>query len=136
LPRFWLLKTEPSKYSFTHLQKDGSTFWEGVRNFQARNNLKAMKKGDKAFIYHTEEVREAAGIAEVSREAYADPTAPAGEDWVVVELKPQRAFRKPVSLAEIKKDPLLRKTALVTQPRLSVVPLTADEAGRLRDLGL
>lgn len=130
---FWLLKTEGSVYSFDDLVRDGSTYWEGVRNYQARNNLRAMKKGDTAFIYHSVDEKLVRGTARVSREAYADPTDSTGE-WSVVEIQPLKKFPKPVSLAQFKTDPVLKGTALVRQSRLSVVPLAAKEADRILEL--
>lgn len=129
----WLLKTEASVYSFDDLVRDGSTYWEGVRNYQARNNLRAMKKGDTAFIYHSVDEKLVAGIARVSREAYPDPTDKTGE-WSVVQIQPVKKFTRPVTLAQFKADALLKGTALVKQSRLSVVPLTAAEAQRIQKL--
>jgi predicted RNA-binding protein with PUA-like domain len=129
----WLLKTEPSVYSYDALVRDGSTFWEGVRNYQARNNLRAMKKGDTAFIYHSVEEKRVVGIAKVTREAYPDPTDKTGE-WSVVDLEPVKKFRSPVTLAQFKADAALKDTALVRQSRLSVVPLTAAQSKRMLQL--
>ncbi len=130
---FWLLKSEPSVYSFDDLVRDGSTFWEGVRNYQARNNLRAMKKGDTAFIYHSVDEKRVCGTAVVSREAYPDPTDKTGE-WSVVEIQPQKKFPNPVTLAQFKTDALLKGTALVRQSRLSVVPIDAKQAARILEL--
>ena len=130
---FWLLKTEPSVYSFDDLLRDGSTYWEGVRNYQARNNLRAMKKGDTAFIYHSVDQKLVCGTARVVREAYADPTDKTGE-WSVVEIAPLKKFSKPVSLVQFKADSVLKGTALVRQSRLSVVPLSDKEANRIVEL--
>ena len=132
---FWLLKTEASVYSFDDLVRDGSTFWEGVRNYQARNNLRAMKKGDTAFIYHSVEEKRICGMARVTREAYTDPTDKTGE-WSVVEIEPLKKFAKPVTLEAFKADPILKTTALVRQSRLSVVPLSAAEAQRIQKLAV
>ncbi len=129
----WLLKTEPSVYSYDALVRDGSTFWEGVRNYQARNNLRAMKKGDTAFIYHSVEEKRVAGLAKVTREAYPDPSDKTGE-WSVVDLEPVKKFPTPVTLAQFKTDAVLKGTALVRQSRLSVVPLTAPQAKRILEL--
>jgi predicted RNA-binding protein with PUA-like domain len=126
----WLLKTEPSVYSYDALVRDGSTFWEGVRNYQARNNLRAMKKGDLAFIYHSVDEKRVVGLAKVTREAYPDPTDKTGE-WSVVDLEPVKKFASPVTLAQFKADAVLKGTALVRQSRLSVVPLTVPQAGRI-----
>lgn len=129
----WLLKSEPSVYSFDDLVRDGSTYWEGVRNYQARNNLRAMKKGDIAFIYHSVDEKQVLGTARVTREAYPDPTDSTGE-WSVVDLQPLKKFSKPVTLAQFKADAVLQRTALVRQSRLSVVPIDAKQAERI--LGL
>jgi predicted RNA-binding protein with PUA-like domain len=124
--KHWLVKQEPSAYSWEDFVKDGKTAWTGVRNFQARNNLKAMRCGDRVFYYHSVTGKEVAGEAEVVREAYPDPTAK-GEGWVCVDLKPTKALRRPVTLEEIKRDARLAKIALLRQSRLSVMPLTAAE---------
>src|SRR5262245_66069810 len=114
----WLVKQEPTKYSFAQLVKDKKTRWDGVRNFQARNNLAAMKKGDQVLFYHSVIGTEVVGICEVTREHYPDPSSD-DPRWVVVELKPVRALKKPVTLAEIKEDPALKDMALLKQSRLS-----------------
>lgn len=122
----WLVKSEPFKYSFEQLEKDGQTFWDGVRNYAARNNLKAMKKGDQVLFYHSNEGLEIVGIAKVVKEAYQDPTT--DEDaWVVVDLAPHKRLKKPVSLAQIKTDKRLADMALVKLGRLSVQPVTEKE---------
>src|SRR5215210_966613 len=100
---YWLVKSEPSKYSWEQFQKDGKTFWDGVRNYAARNNLKAMKKGDEVLFYHSNEGLEIVGIAKVIKEYYQDPTTD-DTNWVVVDLKPVKKFKKPVTLAAIKSD--------------------------------
>ncbi len=130
---YWLLKTEGSVYSFDDLVRDGSTFWEGVRNYQARNNLRAMKKGDTAFIYHSVDEKRVCGTARVTREAYPDPTDTTGA-WSVVEIQPLEKFSKPVTLDQFKADSVLKTTALVRQSRLSVVPLTPTQADRIQKL--
>lgn len=130
---YWLLKTEPGTYSYDDLIRDGSTFWDGVRNFQARNNLKAIKKGDKAFIYHSVGPKEIVGMASVSKEYYPDPTDKTGA-WVVVDIKPQKKFKTPVHLETIKTDKILQETALVKQSRLSVMPITPKQADRILEL--
>lgn len=130
---FWLLKTEASVYSFDDLVRDGATYWDGVRNYQARNNLRAMKKGDTAFLYHSVDEKRVCGTAVVSREAYPDPTDTTGE-WSVVEIQPLKKFSKPVELARFKADALLKGTALVRQSRLSVVPIDAKQAARILEL--
>lgn len=116
---YWLVKSEPFKYSWDQFVKDGKTFWDGVRNYGARNNLKAMKKGDHVFFYHSNEGLAIVGIAEVVREAYQDPTTidPA---WVVVDLKPLKAMARPVTLAEIKEEDSLQEMDLVRLSRQSV----------------
>jgi predicted RNA-binding protein with PUA-like domain len=123
---YWLVKSEPFKYSFEQLEKDGQTFWDGVRNYAARNHLKAMKKGDQVLFYHSNEGLEIVGIAKVAKEAYQDPTT--DEDaWVVVDLKPHKRLKKPVSLTQIKADKRLADMALVRLGRLSVQPVTEKE---------
>lgn len=122
----WLVKSEPLKYSFDQFQKDGQTFWDGIRNYAARNHLKSMKKGDEVFFYHSNEGLEIVGIAKVVKEAYQDPTT--DEDaWVVVDLKPVKKLKKPVSLEQIKKDKRLQNMALLRLSRLSVQPVTDEE---------
>ena len=124
--KYWLVKQEPAAYSWDDFVKDGKTAWTGVRNFQARNNLRSMKAGDRVLFYHSVTDKAIVGEAEVVREAFADPTATEG-DWVAVELKPIKALRRRVSLEEIKANKKLSKLALVRSPRLSVMPVTADE---------
>jgi predicted RNA-binding protein with PUA-like domain len=131
---FWLVKQEPADYPFAALVKDGRTAWTGVRNFQARNNLRAMKSGDTVFYYHSGEEKCVVGIAQVIKPAYPDPTATEG-DWACVDLTPVRALKKPVSLAQIKADAVLKNMALARQSRLSVCPVSAAEARRLLALG-
>ena len=123
---YWLVKSEPSTYSWEQFLKEGRTYWDGVRNYQARNNLKAMKKGDIVLFYHSGEGKEVVGISRVVKEAYPDPTTD-DERWVVVDLEPVETLKKPVSLEEIKKDKRLKNIALLKQGRLSVVPLTKEE---------
>lgn len=124
--QYWLVKSEPEVYSWEQFQRDKRTFWDGVRNYQARNNMQAMAKGDQVIFYHSSDVKAAVGIAEVVKTAYPDPTTddPA---WVVVDLKPVRPLKKPVTLAEIKAMPAMNNVALVRQARLSVLPLTQPE---------
>lgn len=124
--RYWLLKSEPSAYAWEQLVKDGRTHWNGVRNYQAANNLKAMKRGDRAFFYHSNEGLAIVGIAEIAKEAYPDPSDAAGR-FVMVDVKPLMPVKKPVTLAEIKAEPKLKDFALVRQGRLSVVPVTDEE---------
>ena len=130
----WLVKSEPSKYSWDQLVKDKQTSWDGVRNFTARNNLKAMKKGDEVFFYHSNEGLEIVGIAKVAKEAYQDPTTD-DPNWVVVDLKPVKKLNKPVTLATIKADIRLEKIALIKLGRLSVCPITDDEWNIILELG-
>jgi predicted RNA-binding protein with PUA-like domain len=126
-PNHWMVKQEPGAYSWDDFVHDGKTKWTGVRNFQARNNLKAMRKGDRVLFYHSVAGKEVVGIAEVTREAFADPTATDGGNWVCVELAPKRALRHPVTLDQIKAEPPLKNIPLLKQSRLSVLPLTKQE---------
>lgn len=119
-----MVKQEPDSYSWDDFVSDGATDWTGVRNFQARNNLKAMKKGDKVLFYHSNVGKEVVGIATVSKPAFPDPT---DEKWVAVELKPVKPLKKPVTLAQIKANLALADIKLVRQSQLSVMPLTSDE---------
>ena len=130
----WLVKQEPDAYSWDQFVHDKGTSWTGVRNFQARNNLRAMKKGDEVFYYHSVTGKSVVGTARVVREAYGDPTAEDG-DWSCVDLIPRQAFPTPVTLEEIKANPALRDIALLRQSRLSVMPLTSAEAEVLCRLG-
>lgn len=123
---YWLVKSEPFKYSWEQFEKDKQTFWDGVRNFQARNNLKAMKKGDLVLWYHSNEGKEVVGIAKVVKEFYQDPTTD-DTNWVVVDLKPHKKLKKTVTLEQIKADERLQNIALVRQGRLSVSPLKPEE---------
>ncbi|AIM35905.1 EVE domain-containing protein [Sphingobacterium sp. SG20118] len=131
---YFLVKSEPFKYSWEQFNKDGETFWDGVRNYQARNNLKAMKEGDLVLFYHSNEGKEVVGIAKVVKEYYQDPTT---EDpkWVVVDLAPVQTFKKAVTLEQVKADEFLQDIALVRQGRLSVMPLKAEEFDRIVALG-
>ena len=123
---YWLLKSEPIKYSWEQLEKDKKTFWDGVRNYAARNNLRAMKKGDLAFFYHSNEGLEIVGIVKIIKEAYQDPTTKE-EAWVAVDVAPFKKLKKPVTLAQIKSDKRLQNIALVKLSRLSVQPVTSEE---------
>ena len=123
---YWLLKSEPFKYSWEQLEKDKKTFWDGVRNYAARNNLCAMKKGDLAFFYHSNEGLEIVGIVKIIKEAYQDPTTKE-EAWVAVDVAPFKKLKKPVTLAQIKSDKRLQNIALVKLSRLSVQPVTSEE---------
>jgi predicted RNA-binding protein with PUA-like domain len=124
--RHWLLKSEPKKYSWPKFVVDGRTHWDGVRNFQAAANLKAMKKGDRAFFYHSNEGLEIVGIAEIVKEAYPDPSDREGK-FVMVDIAPVMPVKTPVTLAAIKAEPKLKDLALVRQSRLSVVPVGEEE---------
>jgi predicted RNA-binding protein with PUA-like domain len=123
---YWLLKSEPFKYSWEQLEKDKKTFWDGVRNYAARNNLRAMKKGDLAFFYHSNEGLEIVGIVKIIKEAYQDPTTKEVA-WVAVDVAPFKKLKKPVTLAQIKSDKRLQNIALVKLSRLSVQPVTPEE---------
>jgi predicted RNA-binding protein with PUA-like domain len=126
---YWLVKSEPGSWSWDQQVADGAkgTAWTGVRNHTARQNLKNMKKGDRAFFYHSGEGKDIVGVVEVVREAYPDPSAEAGSPWIVVDLKAVGPVPKPVTLAAIKADPKLKEMALVKYSRLSVQPVTAEE---------
>ena len=122
---YWLMKSEPDVYPFERLVKEKKTAWEGVRNFEARNNLRAMAVGDLAFFYHSNIGKEIVGVMRVSKAAYPDPSA-RGEDWSVVEVEPVKALATPVTLAAIKADPALKDLQLLRRSRLSVVPVSAE----------
>ena len=124
MANYWLVKQEPEAYSWDDFVKDGKTDWTGVRNFQARNNLKAMKKGDKVLFYHSVTGKEVVGIAKVSKEGFPDPL---DEKWVAVELVPDKKLKKPVGLADIKANLALANIKLVRQSQLSVMRLSKDE---------
>lgn len=124
--KYWLVKQEPTSYSFDEFSKDGKTDWTGVRNYQARNNLREMKKGDKVFYYHSGDERAVVGTAKVTKAAYADPTADS-DAWVAVELEAGKRVKNPVTLTAIKANPKLANIALLKLSRLSVVPVTSDE---------
>ncbi|HXG46522.1 MAG TPA: EVE domain-containing protein [Methylomirabilota bacterium] len=130
---YWLVKQEPEAYSWSTFCKDGRTAWTGVRNFQARNNLRAMRKGDLVLFYHSVTDKQVLGVARVVREHYPDPTATEG-DWSVVDLAPLVPLQKPVSLEAIKADPVLKEMALVRQSRLSVTPVTPAQFRRVLQL--
>lgn len=130
----WLVKQEPEKYPWTQFVKDKGTYWDGVRNYQARNNLRVMRKGDLVLFYHSVSEKAVVGVAKVTREAYADPTAKEG-DWSMVDLKPIKAMTAPVTLAQIKAEPKLAGMGLLKQSRLSVSPLSAAEFKRVLQLG-
>ena len=126
MKKIWLVKQEPSAYSWADLVKDGKTQWTGVRNYTARNNLRAMREGDAVLFYHSVVGKEVVGIAKVIREAYADPTATEG-DWSAVDVAPEKALPRPVTLDEIKLNPKLKEMALLRLSRLSVQPVTSAE---------
>src|SRR5215469_1134171 len=130
---YWIAKSEPEAYSWQQLVKDGKTAWTGVRNFGARLNLRAMKKGDPVFFYHSGEEKSVVGIARVEEEFYPDPTADEG-DWSCVDLAAVKPVAIPVTLAQIKGDKILRETKLVKQGRLSVSPLTKAEFDQMLKL--
>ena len=134
LMQHWLVKQEPEKYPWTQFVKDKGTYWDGVRNYQARNNLRAMKKSDLVMYYHSVSEKAVVGMAMVTREAYPDPTAKEG-DWSVVDLKPVKAMAEPVTLERVKDDAKLTEIALIKQSRLSVMPLRAREFRRVLQLG-
>lgn len=127
---YWIVKSEPEAYSWQQLVAEGSTAWTGVRNFAARNNLRAMKIGDLVFFYHSGRDKSVVGLARVAKEFYPDPTAKEG-DWSCVNIAPLKPIVKPVTLGQIKADKILRETKLATQGRLSVSPLTAAQFERL-----
>jgi predicted RNA-binding protein with PUA-like domain len=131
--RYWLIKSEPFKYSWGRLVADGQTHWDGVRNFEARNNLRAMRVGDRALFYHSNEGREVVGVARVVRSAYADPTS--ADDWSVVDVAPLEPLAAPVTLETIKADATLAQMALVRRSRLSVAPVEPAEFARVLELG-
>lgn len=123
---YWLIKSEPFKYSWDQFVKDGKTFWDGVRNYAARNNLRDMRKGDKLLFYHSNEGLEIVGIAEVAKEHYQDPTTDETA-WLVVDVKPVKKLKQPVSLKQIKAEPRLQDMALLRLSRLSVSPVKEEE---------
>ena len=130
---YWLVKSEPSVYSWEQFEKDKQTVWSGVRNYAARIHLRAMKKGDEVLFYHSNEGMAIVGIAKVSREQYQDPTTQ-DDKWVAVDLKPFKQLKKPVSLTQIKEDASLANMALVRLGRLSVQPVTDEEWGTVMKL--
>lgn len=131
--QYWLVKQEPTAYAWAQFVQDGRTAWTGVRNFQARNNLRAMREGDEVLYYHSVVGKEVVGIAKVAREAYPDPTAD-DEAWVCVDLVPHKTLSQPVGLDRIKATPKLQDIGLLKQSRLSVMPLTKEEYGGLLEL--
>jgi predicted RNA-binding protein with PUA-like domain len=131
----WLVKQEPQDYSWSDLVRDRKTAWTGVRNYQARNNLRAMARGDEVLFYHSGTGKEIVGVARVARSAYADPTATEG-DWSCVDLVPVQEFKQPIPLGVIKADPALKEMPLVRHTRLSVMPVTAKQFARAMQLGM
>jgi predicted RNA-binding protein with PUA-like domain len=131
---FWLVKSEPESYSWSQLVLDGQTAWTGVRNYQARINLRAMRTGDLVCFYHSVTEKQVVGLARVKRPAYPDPTA-GEQDWVCVDLAPVKPFAEPVTLASIKADAALQEMKLLKQSRISVVPVTALEFKLLLAMG-
>jgi predicted RNA-binding protein with PUA-like domain len=133
-PSFWLVKSEPDVYPFEKLVQDKRARWDGVRNFQARNNLRAMQAGDLVFFYHSNVGKCVVGVAKVIKAAYPDPTAP-GEDWSAVDIAPVKAFAQPVELATIKSDAALEDLELIRRSRLSVVPVSKAHFDHILKLG-
>ena len=123
---YWLIKSEPFKYSWETFLKEGRTFWDGVRNYQARNNLRSMEEGDLCLFYHSNEGKEVVGIAKVVKTAYQDPTTE-DTNWVAVDVVPVQSLKKTVTLQQIKAEPRLSQIGLIKQMRLSVVPIKAAE---------
>jgi predicted RNA-binding protein with PUA-like domain len=133
LMNYWLVKSEPGSYSWSAFVKDGKTAWTGVRNFAARINLRAMKKDDLVFYYHSVTGKEIVGLARVAKEAYPDPTATEG-DWSCVDLVPAKPLKRPVGLEALKSDKILKQMTLVKIGRLSVSPVTREQYGRIMEL--
>ena len=129
----WLVKSEPFKYSWEKFNQEGRTFWDGVRNYQARNNLRLMEIGDLVLWYHSNEGKEIVGIARVVKTAYQDPTTE-DANWVVVDLEPVESLKRPVTLEEIKKDERLKDIGLIRQGRLSVMGVKREEFDRILEL--
>ena len=130
---YWLIKSEPFKYSWEQFETDKETFWDGVRNYQARNNLRDMQVGDLCLYYHSNEGKEVVGIAEVIKPAYQDPTTD-NTQWVAVDVKPYKKLYKTVTLAQIKADPRLSDIGLIRQPRLSVISISEDHFNIILEL--
>lgn len=131
---YWMVKSEPGEYAWDDLVREGKTLWDGVRNYQARNNLQQMQKGDLVLFYHSVSQKCIMGIARVSRTSYPDPTTDDAR-WVVVDLEPVEAFTRPVELEQIKADPRLQNLALIRQPRLSVMPVSKEAFDAIVDWG-
>jgi predicted RNA-binding protein with PUA-like domain len=134
---YWLMKSEPGSWSWQQQEKSGAkgTAWTGVRNHQAKNNLLSMKKGDRAFFYHSGEEKAVVGVIEILREPYPDPTAKKDEPWVVVDVRALDPMPRPVTIADVKKEPKLKAMVLINNTRLSVQPVTADEWTLVRKMG-
>jgi predicted RNA-binding protein with PUA-like domain len=132
--KYWLMKSEPYKYSWDDLVKDGWTYWDGVRNYAARNNMRDMKVGDLCFYYHSNEGKEIVGVAEVIKEHYQDPTLD-DDRWSAVDIKPVQKFSKPVTLADIKADPKLKTMEMIRLNRLSVSKVSKKEFDYIKTLG-
>jgi predicted RNA-binding protein with PUA-like domain len=130
---YWLVKSEPHKYSWEKFNQDGRTFWDGVRNYQARNNLREMKEGDLVLFYHSNEGKDVVGIAKVAKESYQDPTT-TDPNWVVVDLVPVESLKKSVTLEQIKAEPALKDIHLVRQGRLSVISLKREEFDKILEM--
>jgi|SRR6266850_1101234 len=133
MAKYWLVKQEPEAYSWETFLKEKRTAWTGVRNFQARNNLRSMARGDAVLFYHSVTDKRIVGIARVVKEAYPDPTADEG-DWVAVDLAPVKSLKTPLSLEQLKEDKLLKQMRLVRQSRLSVTPVSEAEFERIMEL--
>ena len=133
--QYWLMKSEPGEYSFDDLLKDGQTMWDGVRNYQAQNNMRQMKQDDRVLIYHSVSEKQVVGVAEVCREAYPDPAEPEGSRWILVDVRPIKKLPTPVTLATIRATPALANIALVKQVRLSVMSLEKEAFETLLSLG-
>jgi len=131
---YWLVKSEPEKYSWEQFNKDGRAVWDGVRNFAARNNLRAMKEGDLVFFYHSNEGKDIVGIAKVIKESYQDPTTD-DTNWLVVDIAPVESIKNPVTLAAVKADPMLKDMELVRLGRLSVSAVKKEEFDRVLEMG-
>jgi predicted RNA-binding protein with PUA-like domain len=135
MPRqYWLVKSEPLKYSFASLVRDGATVWDGIRNYEARNNVRAMKVGDLLLYYHSNEGKAVVGVARVQRAAYPDPTAE-GEDWSVVEVEPVKPLATPVSLDDIRSEAKLADMELLRKPRLSVSSVSKAQFNQVLRMG-
>lgn len=136
---YWLIKSEPYEYSFADLEREGESMWDGIRNYQARNNLRAMKKGDKLLFYHSNEGLEIVGVAKVVKTVYPDPTVKADakqKDWSAISVAPVKRLKRAVTLKEVKADSVLKESALVKNSRLSVQPFTKAEFDRVIELSI